>query len=62
MSHEEMVKAFSYKFVPDKLFLAKMKKDFGYEENYVEKQLLENVKNYCTTTYYLISKDQRKIS
>jgi hypothetical protein len=34
-----------------------MKKEFGYEEKYVEKQLLENNKNYCTTTFYLISKD-----
>lgn len=62
MNHEEITKVFGHKFVPDQLFLAKMKKNFGYEEKYVEKQLSENIKNYCTTTYYLITKDQNKIS
>ena len=57
MNPDESIKVFGHKFIPDKLYLAKMKKNFGYEENYVEKQLLENIKNYCTTTYYLISKD-----
>jgi hypothetical protein len=37
MNHEEITKVFGHKFVPDQLFLDKMKKNFGYEEKYVEK-------------------------
>ena len=37
MNQDEFQKVFGHQFEYDKSILSKMKKDFGYEENYVEK-------------------------
>jgi hypothetical protein len=34
---------------------------FGYPRDYIKNMLYEKQNNHCTTTFYLLAKDQKKI-